>query len=173
MRVNESRADVGNEIYAPPRPLYFWALWGSSGVLRRPPAGPDREPSALSRPHVVNRLCIRGEDTNDGKCLIPRPRSAPALAFGLFLKANKQGTSASNVQAKYVYLSCNAAVPLNYYEYGELLRGREEEGELNPIGDFAAFVDLTLSCAPSAASSSVSPSPSAYKVFTGRVCPSG
>lgn len=97
----------------------------------------------------------------------------PSLAFGLFLKANKQGTSASNVQAKYVYLSCNAAVPLNYYEYGELLRGREEEGELNPIGDFAAFVDLTLSCAPSAASSSVSPSPSAYKVFTGRVCPSG
>lgn len=81
MRVNESRADVGNEIYAPPRPLYFWALWGSSGVLRRPAAGPDREPSALSRSHVVNRLCIRGEDTNDGKCLIPRPRSAPALAF--------------------------------------------------------------------------------------------
>lgn len=77
------------------------------------------------------------------------------------------------MQAKYVYLSCKTAVPLNYYYYGELLRvGGGGGAKRILLGGFAALVDLTVPLLRPLIPRLLRlllPD----KVFTSRVCPTG
>lgn len=173
MRVNESRADVGNEIYAPPRPLYFWALWGSSGVLRRPPAGPEREPSALSRSHAVNRLCIRGEDTNDGKCLIPRPRSAPVPGLRSFPQGKQTGDECKQRASEICLPQLQRCRSTKLLRVRGIIKGEGGGGGAESYWGFCCFRwPDPLLCPFCGLFFRVSFAFS-HKVFTGRVCSSG
>lgn len=148
----------------------------SSGVLRWVWMHSLRDfkmKTVLSRFHAGNRPCIHNDNTKRRKVLDSSPpKCPPPVAFALFLKANKQGARASNVQAKYVYLSCKTAVPLNYYYYGELLRVGGGGAKRILLGGFAALVDLTvpllLPLIPRLLRLLLP-----YKVFTSRVCPTG